>query len=336
MPKYIIRVKKDQFNEFILEGDYEFLSFLEILDKYAVSIDTLNNFSIVIDYEIQVPVYLSALQILKSHSNNEEIIGKRIPLNHYVKGYFIGVQSDISPGVDKVEYLMENITTIFQSMNKAFHYDNNYRQVDDSGMVSRKCVIGFSENLWFEYGIQIGKQKQAWDIILKDPDAFITYLEMKCVPQTQKSIISNLYENIVTIKRILQKIEINEEENFKSKLTNQEKEENNFLKSTIEDYLFQFKSQIKDNDYDCLVNALLQYFKNGSFPILSQKIKIGKVNKKKFGWALNEIYRTDKSGKLSLEYLRFANKYLSIFETVTFDENDYVNSNLYKYFTTKQ
>ncbi|MBK8245332.1 MAG: hypothetical protein IPK88_18040 [Saprospiraceae bacterium] len=335
MTKYIISVKKDRLNEHLLEGDHDFLSFLDILDKYTVTLDTLSNFSIVIDYEIQVPVYLSALQVLKSHSNNEEIIGKRIPLYHYVNGYFRGVQSDINPGVDKVEYLLENITSIFQSMIQPFHYDNTYRQIYDSGMVSHLNIIGFSENLWFEYGIQIGKQKQAWDIILKDPDAFITYLDMKCVPQSQKSIISNLYENIVTIKRILQKIEINEEENFKSKLTNQEKEENNFLKSTIEDYLFQFKSQIKENDYDSLVKALMQYFENGSFPILSQKIKIGKVNKKKFGWALNEIYRTDKSGKLSLEYLRFANKYLSIFETVTFDENDYVNSNLYKYFTTK-
>ena len=111
---------------------------------------------------------------------------------------------------------------------------------------------------------------------------------------------------------------------------------NNFPLSTIEDWLYKFKDKITDEDYTVLVSSLDQYFSSGSFPIISQKIKIsGRVNKKLFGWHLNQIYRALGNGNLPKEYLLFAKQNISLFKDVAFDENNILGSNLYKYFTTK-
>jgi len=113
--------------------------------------------------------------------------------------------------------------------------------------------------------------------------------------------------------------------------------ENNFLHSTIEDWLYPFKEEnrMSETDYNILVSALKHYFETGSFPTLSQKIQVGSVNKKRFGWALNQIYRTAKSGALPLDYLVFAKENISLFERVAFTQSNYTKSNFYKYFTTE-
>ncbi len=109
------------------------------------------------------------------------------------------------------------------------------------------------------------------------------------------------------------------------------------LIATIDDYLLKFKENknINDTDYQILTDALKQYFEKGTFPILNKVIKVTGLNKKKLGWALKELYSFRKSGNLSVEYLRFAKHYISTFKDTAFDENNYLKSNLYKYFTTK-
>ena len=110
--------------------------------------------------------------------------------------------------------------------------------------------------------------------------------------------------------------------------------ENDFTLSTIEDFLFDFKGQIIESDYQNLVSALKKYFETGIFPALSKPIKInGRPNKKKFGWALNRIFAAKGKG-VEKELLKFAKRNISLFADVDFDENNYLKSNLYKYFTT--
>ena len=111
--------------------------------------------------------------------------------------------------------------------------------------------------------------------------------------------------------------------------------ENNLTISTIEDWLYNFKDKMSDIDYQFLVNALYQYLENGVFPKSSNTIKIrGKINIKKFGWALNRIFEASGKG-VELELLKFSHKNISIFENVEFDDSKYLESNLYKYFTTR-
>jgi len=121
--------------------------------------------------------------------------------------------------------------------------------------------------------------------------------------------------------------------------TSSKEPENNFLESTIEDWLYPFKEEniLSDTDYSLLVAALKKYFETGSFPVLETQIKVKRVNKKRFGWALNQIYRGCKSmnENLPIEYLMFAKQNISIFSEVKFDPNNILKSNLYKYFTTK-
>ena len=115
--------------------------------------------------------------------------------------------------------------------------------------------------------------------------------------------------------------------------------ENDIILSTIEDFLFAFKEKaiLSDSNYEILVNALTQYFKFGTFPNIKKPISVSNVNKKKIGWVLNEIFRAikDNNEKLPIEYLKFAKHNISIFKNVSFDEDNFLKSNLYKYFTTK-
>lgn len=117
--------------------------------------------------------------------------------------------------------------------------------------------------------------------------------------------------------------------------TEQEQQsENDFILSTNEDWLFEFKSKMSEADYQTLVSALKEYFETGSFPTPSKPIQInGRINKKLFGWALNRIFEAKGKG-VELALLRFAKQNISLFAKVSFDENRYTKSNLYKYFTT--
>lgn len=111
--------------------------------------------------------------------------------------------------------------------------------------------------------------------------------------------------------------------------------ENDFTLSTIEDWLFEFKENMNEADYQNLVSALMQYFETGTFSTLSKPIQInGRPNKKLFGWALNRIFKAKGKG-VKKELLQFAKQNISLFTDVPFDENNILKSNLYKYFTTQ-
>jgi hypothetical protein len=111
--------------------------------------------------------------------------------------------------------------------------------------------------------------------------------------------------------------------------------ENDFTLSTIEDWLFEFKDKMSEPDYQQLVLALKTYFDAGTFPKLLKPIQInGRPNKKLFGWALNRIFEAKGKG-VERELLLFAKQNISLFKSVEYDENNPLQSNLYKYFTTK-
>jgi hypothetical protein len=110
--------------------------------------------------------------------------------------------------------------------------------------------------------------------------------------------------------------------------------QNNLLKSTINDYLEEFKDEIKYDGYRLLVDALYEYFKSGEFPILSEKIEFKKINKKRVGWALKKLYQSETTDNLSIEYFRFAKDNINIFSQEVIDSSNLKKSKFYKYFTT--
>jgi hypothetical protein len=112
------------------------------------------------------------------------------------------------------------------------------------------------------------------------------------------------------------------------------KELNDVLESTIEDYLEEFKIEINGDGYDVLVNALFEYFSNGKFPVLKSKINFKRINKKRVGWALKDLYKSEKTNNLEIEYFRFAKDNINLFANEVIVDEKFNQSKFYKMFTT--
>lgn len=110
--------------------------------------------------------------------------------------------------------------------------------------------------------------------------------------------------------------------------------QNEFLKSTIEDHLEEFKAEINGDGYERLVEALSEYFIRGAFPVLNNKINFNKINKKRLGWALKELYKSEKTENLNIEYFRFAQGNINLFADQIIVTEGFTKSNFYKLFTT--
>ncbi|MBS1684466.1 MAG: hypothetical protein JSS76_06920 [Bacteroidetes bacterium] len=160
---------------------------------------------------------------------------------------------------------------------------------------------------------------------------------------SEKALLKRLINNLQTAKHP-RFIEYREYlESLQSKLEEDQGEsiasvsENDLSRSTIEDWLYPFKQEgvIREAEYNRLVMALEHYFKRGTFPNLTSKIRVGRVNKKRFGWALSQIYKSERADTLSADYLQFAKDWITIFSDATFDKANMKKGNLYKYFTTK-
>lgn len=115
---------------------------------------------------------------------------------------------------------------------------------------------------------------------------------------------------------------------------NVDKEQNNVLKSTIEDYLEEFKTEINGDGYTVLIDALFEYFSNGIFPVLTSKINFKRINKKRVGWSLKQLYRSEKTSNLEIEYFRFAQENINIFKDEIIVAENFNKSKFYKAFTT--
>lgn len=237
----------------------------------------------------------------ESYDGNTRYLGDMIrDFNARLRGKDIDIQD--------LEILHLDILTAIDRLNDILHKTADYIP-DAAVFVSEILVTG---NDGKEYYVNQGMNDKISGIFKNAIDAITL----------KKAVVEN------KIKLILER---------KKNLTNgiQDKanalpgSENDYLASTIEDYLHPFRGLLSDYDYTALLTALKKYFADGDFPELKKKIKItGKVNKKAFGWELNLLYRSQKDDKLPREYLQFAKDNISIFEDVD-------NKNLYKYFTTK-
>lgn len=112
-------------------------------------------------------------------------------------------------------------------------------------------------------------------------------------------------------------------------------DKNDYTKSTIIEYLEDIKDFINtQEDYNILVEALYTYFTTFKFPIIQKKINFNRVNKKKVGWALKEVYKNIKQDNLDIEYFRFAKENINLFENELIETTNFNKSKFYKIFTT--
>lgn len=109
---------------------------------------------------------------------------------------------------------------------------------------------------------------------------------------------------------------------------------NNILKAKIAKDLENFEPFIQGHGFEILVNALFNYFANGSFPVLETKIQFERINKKRVGWALKGLYKSVKLDILEIEYFRFAQQNINLFAKEIIPDKDFNKSKFYKLFTT--
>lgn len=101
-------------------------------------------------------------------------------------------------------------------------------------------------------------------------------------------------------------------------------------------YLEPFQNRFIGTSYHNLRSYLYDYFTTGSFPANMEVINLSVSNIKSFAWTLNLLYKdfNVKNERLSFDYLQFAKQYISIFQNVKFNNVNYGQSLLYRYFTS--
>ncbi len=114
-----------------------------------------------------------------------------------------------------------------------------------------------------------------------------------------------------------------------------EESESDFILSSIEWQLSDFKGNMSESDYKKLVSAFIKYYEDGEFPTFDKMIQIrGRVPKKLFGWHINRICEVMGEG-IEKELLFFAQQNISLYRNDPINENNFRKCNLYKYFTSK-
>ena len=108
-----------------------------------------------------------------------------------------------------------------------------------------------------------------------------------------------------------------------------------FINDVILEKLEVVLTNVNTTQYGLPVDMLIKYFQNDRVSFNVNKINLGKINKKKVGWALKEIYTTITNEGLTYEYLAFIKENVLLFKDVELNKDDFFYCNLYKYFTTK-
>ncbi len=222
----------------------------------------------------------------------------------------------------------QSIRNLYKASNEQFHFINseaenklsNEDRVDFIATVLSGYTINpedESHELTEEYLKEIIYQLQNIDSIIYETKlAELKFNHVKDKLNQLKKSKETTKENIQ-----IQNIVINDDES-------------GFKKATIEDYLEQFKDVIINNTYDLLVDALFQYFTTGSFPVLDRKINFKRINKKRLGWELKELYKSLKTDNLDIEYFRFAKDNINLYANEIIENERFLKSKFYKAFTT--
>lgn len=213
------------------------------------------------------------------------------------------------------------------------HREKNYEKSKDRFIEERKLKKVDTTNL------ELNFQKYTWlKGELTSIDGWLNPNKGMKRLSTSDQIEVIKYKRHVKIEMDRIEAEINAETttNKESREFKENIDENDFLRSTIEEFLLPFKESgalVLDN-HERLVNALYQYIKTKKFPADIELIKVGRTNKKRLGWAINRILMGEGIG-IEYELLNFANQKISIYLDDEFNKTKIRKSNLYKFFTQK-
>lgn len=299
-------------------GDIKSLFITQIEGKtiknvYLDDVEPFTNIEgdILIDYYCIESNYLNLLSKIE---DSTFVFFDNLPIDLYLYEYakaFILAYSEFETILNQNQTLISDtqeqkalkiFSYVLNSKYKNGYFGGEYENIEE--LKNKKGMYVSNEDM-YDWGYKGGQYYKAWEIILNNPLIF--------EPLFSKFIVS----------KTIDEIEVTEDTS-----------PNNHLKSTIEDYLEEFKEEINNNGYEILVKALFEYFTNGIFPILATKINFKKINKKRVGFALKTLYQSEKTESISFDYLLFAKTNINLFANEMVEEHNFRKSNLYKAFTT--
>lgn len=306
-------------NAFNNVGNFEHLYINEkddkILNSYGLdSFDSLPGETL-IEYYCLEENYLNLLSKIK---NKTYIFFDKLPLDLYLYEYakafqkgYIDFEKNLNQKQTTIEEPQEQkALKIFSYVLNAKYKNGYFGDISENHEAIKDRKGRYISNDEFsEWGFQGGQYYKAWVIILNNPIVFESFFLKHSKSFLPTDATKNTFQD------------------------NQPKI-NNVLKSTIEDYLEEFKPYVNGAGYDVLINALFEYFSNGNFPDLKSKINFKRINKKRLGWALKELHKSEKTGNLDIEYFRFAQENINLFEKEVIAKENFNKSNFYKAFTS--
>jgi len=257
---------------------------------------------------------------------------------------------DISEAIKLFEHQLDYIYVPNEALPKIQHF---IRIIDSQQTIFN--VGGFS-NVPIENSIKLIYLNNIMvqyydDFFAKSPEGFGSvsyfqqivqglkkhYLEIKNKNPIDLKVRKNLLdEEAQQLSSFLTKDENNNVETIKlNKNTIVQEEGNDFLLSTIKEYLEELEDSLSETNLNKLIQALYNYFKTDNYLNHGDKIIFKNINKKRVGWVLKEIHKAIKPGSLPVEYFHFAKNNISVFENEIIPENNFIKSSFYKSFTTK-
>lgn len=221
-----------------------------------------------------------------------------------------------------------SVVNLYKASNNQFHFLKEF-----NNHLTDADRIDFIATVLFGYLTDINDENNNYEVdVVKD------------IFSQLKNISTLIYETkllelkALSIKKSINdaknKLEVDEVKSIDNKDVIVDKLENDHLKSTIEDYLEEFEDDINGDGYEKLVDALYHYFKNNEFPVLKNKINFKRINKKRVGWALKELYKSEKTDNLDIVYFRFANENINLFAKEVIVTEGFNKSKFYKAFTS--
>jgi hypothetical protein len=124
-------------------------------------------------------------------------------------------------------------------------------------------------------------------------------------------------------------IENNNPDNIAENPNSVEAKIDNHIKPFLDD------NSVNENDYNILKKVLINYFNEEDYKPIANHIFLKTGNKKKLGFALGNLHREIKPGKIKISYLELLKVTINQYAREEFEQADYQRSNLYKYITTK-
>jgi hypothetical protein len=262
-----------------------------------------------------------------------------------VQPYYEAYAAGFLKGYRQFDEKLKSSTAIFQSdiqstVKKVFDYINVRIEGLASygcGWINEKRVQTIRKDIWLEAGIKAGEKYKAWFFVISNYSYFIDlfrahkpYIDLyisgaKFWKEEQGG--DGLYSHLIKLLTEMGETGVGE--------LNPEYEDNDFLQSTIEDHLFEFKDAFTDDTEYSKVIEIIKSFFTGTLLKSKKEVFVKNGYKKHLASALGQIYKTQKNETISLNYLQFAKDNFSIFKDEDIQNKELNKTNLYKYLTSK-